>query len=247
MPAIIELLVDATDSLDVYPARLHGAACAVLGHPAPGRPPAFAVRPPAATGDGYAVWRLGWLAADTSPPLPDAVRFGDRAHRVVASDVASTEFGELAGRAPVRRARIEVVSPLYFSRGDRDLALPEPELMVQSLLNRWERFAPAAFSVPPALRADLLSSVYLVEMDGHTVSAPVGKVTMQTGYLGSVVLGLNRKADTEVARLFAALLGFAEIAGIGAQTGHGFGAVDVEPVELPPVRHTGRGRRVAAR
>jgi len=247
VPAILELLIDTELSRPVvHPARLHGAACALLGHPEKGRPPAFSTRPPEATDTGAAVWRVGWLPSDPPPNLPTTVLFGDDKYDILAHRVAEVGFAELTSRQPLRRARIDVVSPMYFSRGERDLALPDPELMVQSLLNRWEVFAPPQFAVPRGLRAELLSSVFLVEMHGHTVSAPVGKVTMQTGFLGSVTVGLTRKAAADATHLFAALIGFAGIAGIGAQSGHGFGAVEVSPVDRPPARAPGTPRGASA-
>jgi len=67
--------------------------------------------------------------------------------------------------------------------------------------------------------------VRLASMDGRTVSTPVTANMQQTGFVGSVRLALGRDAGQDVAGAFAALMRFTDIAGIGAQTTHGFGAV----------------------
>ena len=46
-----------------------------------------------------------------------------------------------------------------------------------------------------------------------------------SGHLGAARLALTRAGDDVTARVFAALTCFAEFAGVGAQTTHGFGAV----------------------
>lgn len=224
MPATLELDLDLATVPTIYPARIHGAACALLGHPPPGGQPDFSAWPLVAHSD-RARWRLGWLPAAPCPPRPTSVVFGDTVHRVVDHAVVPVEFAELAATPPARRADIEVVSPLYFSRNGRDLPLPDPEQMLRSPMDRWDRHAPPALRVPDDVRRALLGSVYLVAFDGGTVSGAVGARMQQTGFTGTVTLGLTRAADATTASVFAAVLRYGAIAGIGAQTGHGFGAV----------------------
>ncbi|MDN5758493.1 MAG: CRISPR system precrRNA processing endoribonuclease RAMP protein Cas6, partial [Tomitella sp.] len=97
--------------------------------------------------------------------------------------------------------------------------------IVRSAMDRWDHHAPDAFTIPTDARADLLATVFLADMDGRTVRGAVGARTDQTGYLGTVVLALTRRATDPTAALFGAMLRFADIAGVGAQTTHGFGAV----------------------
>ena len=142
-------------------------------------------------------------------------------------------FAECATARGTRRAALDVVSPLYFSRGGRDHPAPDAVLIARSLLDRWDDHAPPGLAAPAAARRHLLDTVYLVEFAGRTQRIPVGTATRQTGFVGSMTLALTRAADDTTAALFAALLRFAEVAGVGAQTGYGFGAVTVRIPDRP--------------
>ncbi len=56
---------------------------------------------------------------------------------------------------------------------------------------------------------------------------PVTEQIRQVGFVGEAELRLLKTASAGTAELFGALMRFAAIAGIGAQTTHGFGAVEV--------------------
>lgn len=229
LPAVIELRLAADPAPVVYPARLHGAACALLEPPSTqhtdGRKP-FSVWPLIADGQS-ATWRLGWLGSEPTAPAPRYVTFGPTRHEVLDSRVDETSFAEIARTRPRRHAAIEVLSPLYFSRNGRDHPLPDPVLMTRSALDRWDHHAPPELAVPLEARRELLSTVYLAEMNGSTVAGAVGATTCQTGFVGHVALALTRQAGESTQALFAAMLRFAHIAGLGAQTTHGFGAVQL--------------------
>lgn len=80
-------------------------------------------------------------------------------------------------------------------------------------------------------------------MDGRTVSTPVSATMHQTGFVGTIRLALTRAAGAPLASLFAALMRYTDIAGLGAQTTHGFGAVRLQhlnhnPPTRPPYRST---------
>jgi CRISPR-associated endoribonuclease Cas6 len=228
VPAILDLVLDSTDRPELYPARMHGAACALLGHPEPNGRPRFSVSPLVDHGDRMA-WRLGWLADSPCRRTIRSVLFGDTVHPVVDLHLTEWSFAELATSAPTRRADIEIHSPMYFSRGKRDHPLPDPVLIIQSLAGRWNHHAPEQLTLPPNALKALLAEVYLAGMDGRTVAGAVGHRMRQTGFVGDVTLALTRDADNATAALFTALLRYADIAGIGAQTGHGFGAVRATP------------------
>jgi CRISPR-associated endoribonuclease Cas6 len=126
---------------------------------------------------------------------------------------------------------------MYFSRNGRDLPLPDPVLIVRSALTRWNVHAPPPLAVEPDLGTALISSVYLREHCGQSRQAPVSATMTQTGFVGTAELGLTRVADERVERVFAALMRFAAIAGIGAQTTHGFGATILHALG-PPGSHS---------
>jgi CRISPR-associated endoribonuclease Cas6 len=232
VPAILDLVLDLPEQPEVYPARMHGAACSLFGHPEKNGRPRFAVSPLVDIG-GRAAWRLGWLADEPCRRNIRSVLLGDTVHPVVDLAVHEWSFAELAVAPATRRADIEIQSPMFFSRNGRDHPLPDPVLMVQSLAGRWNHHAPDPWVIPQETLRDLLAAVYLVDMEGCTAAGAVGRRTDQTGFVGDVALGLTRDADDLTAALFTTLLRYAEIAGIGAQTGHGFGAVRVAPYHSP--------------
>ena len=227
MPAVLTLDLVPHPDMQVYPARLHGAACALVepasaGHRAQRKP--FSAGP-LLGGSGLARWRLGWLAEPVPRLSPDVVRFGPLSCPVVRCDVRDLPYAGLAAGPPAWSAELNVISPLYFSRNGRDHPLPDPVLILRSACDRWNAFAPDAVAVPDVVSRELLATVRLASMDGRTVSTPVTANMQQTGFVGSVRLALGRDAGQDVAGAFAALMRFTDIAGIGAQTTHGFGAV----------------------
>jgi len=253
VPAIVTLDLVPRPGLQVYPARLHGAACALIepswdgSHAAQRKP--FSASPLVGE-SGVARWRLGWLPEDTLAVEPSVVRFGALACPVLRCDVRAVSFASLAGGPPAWSAELDILSPLYFSRNGRDHPLPDPVLIIQSALARWNAFAPAGLSVPPDVERELASTVWLAAFDGRTESAPVTATVHQTGFVGSIRLALTRSAGPAVAGAFAALMSFADIAGVGAQTTHGFGTTHLRKLNTTPpapgrYRSTAEGSKTA--
>jgi CRISPR-associated endoribonuclease Cas6 len=242
MPAVVELDLDVRREVIVYPARLHGAACRLLepvtvAHAARDKP--FAVGPMgvsdrAAGVAGVARWRLGWLGVDVPAVSASSVWFGRTRCPVLRRRVHPIDFADLAACLPARHAELELLSPTFFARNGRDYALPDPVLILGSALRRWNAHAPAEHAVTAEQRERLLGTVYVGSgLVGRTVSAAVSATMRQTGFVGTVPLALTRAASDTVARIFAMLLRFAAIAGVGAQTTHGFGATRLLRLEGP--------------
>ncbi|MGW9307758.1 CRISPR system precrRNA processing endoribonuclease RAMP protein Cas6 [Saccharomonospora azurea] len=230
MPATVRLTLDLAGRPRIYPARLHGAACALLettrdDHRRQHKP--FAVGPLYDVG-GHTRWRLGWLTDHDPPPLPRLVRFGDTPCPVLDVRVEQTSYAELARSEPARHAQLRMTSPLYFSRSGRDHPLPDPVLIVRSAAQRWNAHAPEMFTIADKQIRAVTGTVFLHDMEGETVRTPVSATMHQTGFLGSVRLGLTKSADHAARMVFAALLRFAALAGVGAQTTHGFGSIQLE-------------------
>ena len=251
MPALLTLRLAAVPGM-VGPRQLLGAACGLFetdtsDHHAAVKPfavgpfsPASTVAAPAQdTGSASgAAWRLGWLP-DGPPPAwpPTQVRFGVVTCPVVAHHEQAWSFAEIAATPPARRAVLTVLTPLFFARNGRDLPLPEPVLIVRSLVTRWNAHAPAGLAISDTDSRAVADAVYLAAMPGgHTVDIQVADTVHQTGFVGTAELALLRAAANRTASILAALARFAVIAGIGAQTTHGFGAVDVQL----PARPAGR-------
>lgn len=240
MPALLTLRI-TEPTTPPYPVYLHAVACQLFeppsaDHTAQRKP--FTVGAPVAE-DGTASWRLGWLP---DLPLPTAwppkeLRLGVSTCRVLDARMLNQPFAALAASRPVTWALVRFLTPTYFSRNGRDVPLPDPVLVMRSLAQRWNAFAPTDLAIDDTLSKALLSAVLLTDADVHTVRVQVGRDAWQTGFVGDAELALTHTAAPEVGAVFAALLRFATIAGIGAQTTYGFGEVRPEPRNGPAQPH----------
>jgi CRISPR-associated endoribonuclease Cas6 len=228
VPAVLDLELSVPEGTQVYPARLHGAACALLEddsvpHTAQHKP--FSVGPLFESSAGRARWRLGWLPAASPPPIPATVALGPARCEVQPTRPVLVTFAELLTGPPLRHVELQFISPTFFARKGRDLPLPDPVLIMRSLATRWDAHAPAELALPSKELTALLDSVYLDQVAIESRRGQVSHTMWQTGFVGTARLALTRAGDDITAQVFTALTRFAEFAGVGAQTTHGFGAV----------------------
>jgi CRISPR-associated endoribonuclease Cas6 len=235
VPAVLDLELAVPLGTQVYPARLHGAACTLLedadaAHTAQHKP--FSVGPLIEASTGQTVWRVGWLGSAEPPPIPETVALGPARCPVRPAPPQRRSFAQLLAGTPVRHAELHFISPTFFARKGRDLPLPDPVLVIRSLATRWDVHAPPELALPAEVLTALLDSVYLADASIETRRAQVSHTMWQTGFVGAAQLALTKVADAATIQVFTALTRFAEFAGVGAQTTHGFGAVRL--VEPPP-------------
>ncbi|MGH4014473.1 MAG: CRISPR system precrRNA processing endoribonuclease RAMP protein Cas6 [Pseudonocardiaceae bacterium] len=76
------------------------------------------------------------------------------------------------------------MTPTYFSRNGRTVPLPDPVLVLRSLTQRWNTFAPAGLAIDDTLGKALLATALLTDADLHTVRVQVGRDAWQTGFVG---------------------------------------------------------------
>lgn len=153
MPATVRLMLDLAERPRIYPARLHGAARALLETDRSDRsrqPKLFAAGPLHDVG-GHTRWRLGWLADHDPPPLPNRIRFGDTPCPVLDVGAEQASYVELARSEPARQAQLRMLSPLCCSRSGRGHPLPGPVLIVSDVAQRWTAHAPEAFIIASEL------------------------------------------------------------------------------------------------
>lgn len=139
----------------------------------------------------------------------------------------------LLGRAtPERRLALEFNSPTTFKKSDRTLsaegeqrparhiAVPLPELVFGSLLNRWNAFAPVA--LPDEARRYAEECLALAAYQLHTRAAPMKAEGLRVGAVGRA-----RYAALTYDRYWLSLINlladFAFFAGVGAGTTVGLG------------------------
>lgn len=128
-------------------------------------------------------------------------------------------------------ARFSFLSPTTFHARGQFLPLPVPELVLASLLDRWQRWS--HIDLGPGAAETLATAAVLRKFRGATV--PVQTAGFQPGFLGAAEFGLRRPAP-EYAGLLAVLAAFAPYAGVGAKVGQGMGCVDTSilPGRLRP-------------
>ena len=242
MPTTITLHI-TEPAVPPYPAQLHGAACQFLepaeaDHTAQSKP--FTVGAPLAE-CGVVTWRLGWLpdVALPAPWPPSQLRLGSSVCRILDARATHQSFATLAASRPVVRGLMRFVTPTYFSRNGRDVPLPDPVLVLRSLLQRWNTFAPTGLVIDEELSRGLLGAVLLTGAAVATERVQVGRLAWQTGFVGEAEFGITRTAPPRVDAVFTALLRFAAVAGVGAQTTHGFGEVCPHLDNLPRSHRSG--------
>ncbi|MGH4018053.1 MAG: CRISPR system precrRNA processing endoribonuclease RAMP protein Cas6 [Pseudonocardiaceae bacterium] len=242
MPTLLTLRL-TEPAVPPFPAHLHAAACGLLeppdaDHTAQRKP--FAVGAPV-TEQGFVMWRLGWLPDRALPAAwpPQRLRLGGSTCQVFDAQTRHQPFAALAASRPVTQCLVRFLTPTYFSRNGRDVPLPDPVLILRSLTQRWNTFAPAGLTIDDTLSKELLATALLTDADVHTVRVQVGHDAWQTGFVGDTELALTRTASPDVGAVFTALLRYATVAGVGARTTHGFGEVSPQPPdERPRTRHT---------
>ncbi|RTI59414.1 CRISPR-associated endoribonuclease Cas6, partial [Thermus scotoductus] len=113
-------------------------------------------------------------------------------------------------------------SPTFFRRKGVHYPMPEPRLVLESLLRRLEVLA--SLPAPEGVREALLERTGVRWFEGKTVRAEADVEAV--GFVGRVVYHLPRATEEELAWLWA-LGRFAFYAGVGAKTSLGLGRVKV--------------------
>ena len=109
-------------------------------------------------------------------------------------------------------------SPTFFRRKGVQYPLPEPRLVLESLLRRLEAFGP--LKAPQEVREALLERTTVRFLEGRTQMARTEVDTV--GFVGKVVYHLP-KATEEEALWLSALGRYAFFSGVGAKTSLGYG------------------------
>lgn len=130
----------------------------------------------------------------------------------------------LADQDPPDRLNLVLRSPLAFKRRGHFDPLPQPDLMVQSLINRWGAALEADTDRMETYRAMAGDQVWPARLRLRTTAVPI-KGSHIPGSLGEVQLIL--KAGDPLRRFLALLFALGEWSGIGVKTALGMGGLDV--------------------
>lgn len=152
----------------------------------------------------------------------------------VGFDEDTASYQALRELPPLWQADLRFLSPTYFSRSGRDYLLPDPALIVRSLVARWDEQVEEspALAIDGDMARELGRRVILKAHELYTVRVTGADGRPRTGFMGQARLGLRtaerRSAEgVACARLLATVCAFLPYCGLGAQTTHGLGAVAV--------------------
>lgn len=142
----------------------------------------------------------------------------------------------LAGSVPRTSWRLRFRSPTTFrtalGRGvRRSVPLPDPTLMLGSLIARWEALS-GGVELPPGTARAALEHVAIrtarIHTDSHLTKAPDIREVGFLGHVELIVVGADRVREEALTGL-SALVTFATFAGVGDQTAKGMGWVELQP------------------
>jgi len=238
----ITLKVDRDPQRPITGAQLHGAVVNAIDespdeHTRQSKP--FSVWPLLATEmDRLVRLRVAWLVDDTIPAgllnSQGRWRFGSMNATTCDVEVESVPFKSIASTAPTRASEFTFYSPTYFSRSGRDFPLPDPHLVFGSLVRRWNSHCvdfPIGRDLEEAFVRHIAIDDFSIEsqtsMSRRDRSSRGEHEILESGFVGRVAFKLHPAASHEELCAFAAMSQFADIAGVGAQTTHGFGACSV--------------------
>jgi CRISPR-associated endoribonuclease Cas6 len=134
------------------------------------------------------------------------------------------EFGAaylLARTDPPRRITLQFTSPTTFKSAERHMPIPLPQLAFNSLLTRWNRFAPITFPESETRRyveECLVISRYKLS----SRSVPTKGRGLRVGAIGQITYG-TINYDRYWMSLITVLAHYALYTGVGAGTAHGLG------------------------
>jgi CRISPR-associated endoribonuclease Cas6 len=184
-------------------------------------------------GSGRASLRIGWLMDTARPRLDQCIgehiRFGPQFFHITDADEDVVPYAALRHLPPARRALLTFHSPTYFARAGRWYPMPDPTLLYNGLSRRWNTYAPTDLNVTDTERDLLLGTVSIafVDIQSGTRELAPDKGTRVT-FTGQIEYVLTGTHWADAAPLFTTTTVYAGLAGVGAQTTHGLGAVETE-------------------
>ncbi len=152
----------------------------------------------------------------------EAVCWGAGEHPWAGQDsyAALASGGLQKQQAPDRTLVLQLTSPTAFKTGGHHVALPLPELVFGSLLERWNLYAPFAF--PSEARRYAAECLAVSRFELSTRPAPIKGAGLRVGAVGRVAFtALN--PDRYWLEVMGALAAYARYAGVGIGTGMGMG------------------------
>lgn len=248
MPAISRLIISGVDFRLVKPQQLHAVACTLLDDDLTHweSRKQWAIGP--LRGDetvGLSVLTVRSLSDQVEDRLRTTARqgvrlvFGEQEGVLIEppEQLRSSDWETLATPSPhpPRDWDLECLSPTALSTGQRYTPLIVPPSLIRSLSKRWEslrgRGEEGRRDWLPRLTDEQLTQVWVSALAGDTITETIPHFSHKTvadkvfpGFVGRMTI---RCDDPVIASAVDCYLRFAEYAGVGALTTHGFGTVRV--------------------
>jgi len=138
----------------------------------------------------------------------------------------TTPYEDLVAQArDATQITLRFVSPTSFRSRGMHVPLPEPFLVFQSWLLRWNAFAPESLSFNIALLDIVLAHVAIEAHRMRTYVVTYAEIGQVIGFVGKVRYRVldSYKLGSEYLRALNALADYAEFCGTGHKTTHGLG------------------------
>jgi len=142
----------------------------------------------------------------------------------------------LSPAQPPRQVNLHFASPTVFRSGGANVPLPLPGMVFESLVRRWNAFAP--LQIPLEIRRFADEAMVIARYHLHTERVAFGEEGERGAYPGFVgTCGYSFLVhDRYWLGLIHLLAAFAFYAGVGARTTMGLGQVRVVPSPQPRVQ-----------
>jgi CRISPR-associated endoribonuclease Cas6 len=238
MPTVIDMQLKATWAVEPKTDFLHSLACALFegeGAEHYGQDKPFTIWPlnPAPGGSaGEWVWRVTWLPDDPPPSqalTADVLRVGHVSCAVTESVHRRVTHARMAAGPGLTSVMLTFRSPTYFSHNGSSVVIPDPRRIVGSWRRSWDSSLSEVgpLSIDEHTWRNTHPAIHLAEFDLRTERRDSGYGYDRSGFTGSAVLRLDKKAPASARAVLGTLARFAEYCGTGSQTTHGFGATTV--------------------
>lgn len=117
-------------------------------------------------------------------------------------------------------AMLKFSSPMSFKRKGMNVPLPDPQLVYNSLWQKWQAFSD--LRVEESVYLEMMEVLALSAMDGHTRAWKFPR-NMVIGFVGLAEFELVKRVSVDAMKLFGALNQLAFYTGVGSKTTMGLG------------------------
>lgn len=117
---------------------------------------------------------------------------------------------------------IDFLTPTFFKKGEGYAPFPQPDLVLRSLIRKWQRFSDEKININ--LTNTINNELFVTGLRIKTVKVNLSSFGWVAGFIGRVYFRLISD-DPEIKKWVSALFLYSEFSGVGSKTTMGFGRV----------------------